>query len=162
MIAEIERMRAGHCADCCCARSWEALGISEYTGKSIPEEITHLQELVIKNRDIATDLQYQLDDEVKENEQLRKIIDSPLEEESWNADYDLLHQLDASGIVCVARKWHAAYRKAQNSNLLRKQEIERLRAGANSLRERVWKADARIKELEADLEQAERVIEARP
>ena len=71
MGAEIERLRAGHCADCCCARSWKALGISEYTGKSIPEEITHLQELVIKNRDIATDLKYQLDDEVKENERLR-------------------------------------------------------------------------------------------
>jgi len=28
-----------HCKDCCCAKSWEALGIKEYTGKSIPEEI---------------------------------------------------------------------------------------------------------------------------
>ena len=34
-------------------------------------EITHLEKWVIKNRDIATDLQYQLDDEVKENNQLR-------------------------------------------------------------------------------------------
>ncbi len=68
------------------------------------------------------------DEQAKEIERLRKIIDSPPEEESWKADYDLLHQLDASGAVCVARKWHAAYRKAQNSNLLRKQEIERLRA----------------------------------
>ena len=32
-----------HCTDCCCARSWEALGISEYTGKSIPEHITELR-----------------------------------------------------------------------------------------------------------------------
>lgn len=34
-------------------------------------EIAHLEKWVIKNRDIATDLQYQLDDEVKENERLR-------------------------------------------------------------------------------------------
>jgi hypothetical protein len=188
-LAEIERLRAGHCADCCCARSWEALGISEYTGKSIPEEITHLREWMIKNRDAATELQYQLDDEVKENERLRKIIDSPPEEESWKADYDLLHQLDASGTVCVARKWHAAYRKAQNSNLLRKQENERLlealdesekvvahktksaahwydehlqaRVDLVQTKRVIYQRDAKIKELEADLEQAERVIEAR-
>lgn len=35
-------MSDGHCKDCCCARAWKALGISEYTGKSIPEEITEL------------------------------------------------------------------------------------------------------------------------
>ncbi len=34
---------ANHCADCCCARSWAALGITEYTGKSIPEHITELK-----------------------------------------------------------------------------------------------------------------------
>lgn len=28
-----------HCVDCCCARSWKALGVSEYNGRSIPEEI---------------------------------------------------------------------------------------------------------------------------
>lgn len=33
-----------HCKDCCCARSWMALGISEYTGKSIPEHIKLLRE----------------------------------------------------------------------------------------------------------------------
>jgi hypothetical protein len=32
-----------HCKDCCCARSWAALGISEYTGKSIPEHIASLR-----------------------------------------------------------------------------------------------------------------------
>ena len=31
-----------HCKDCCCARSWEALGITEYTGLSIPEHIERL------------------------------------------------------------------------------------------------------------------------
>jgi transcriptional regulator with XRE-family HTH domain len=43
-----------HCADCCCAHSWEALGITEYTGKSIPGHITALRSRladVVKERD---------------------------------------------------------------------------------------------------------------
>ena len=32
-----------HCRNCCCARSWAALGITEYTGKSIPEHIELLR-----------------------------------------------------------------------------------------------------------------------
>lgn len=32
-----------HCKDCCCARSWAALGIASYTGRSIPEHITDLR-----------------------------------------------------------------------------------------------------------------------
>jgi hypothetical protein len=32
-----------HCTDCCCAKSWTALGITEYTGKSIPEHIIALR-----------------------------------------------------------------------------------------------------------------------
>jgi hypothetical protein len=28
-----------HCRDCCCARSWKALGITAYTGRAIPEHI---------------------------------------------------------------------------------------------------------------------------
>lgn len=75
-LAEIEQLQVrmlglegNHCIDCCCARSWKALGIETYTGKSIPEEIEKLQQRVIENRDAATDLQYQLDDAMKENEQ---------------------------------------------------------------------------------------------
>ena len=33
-----------HCVDCCCARSWSALGVPEYDGKSIPEHITRLRD----------------------------------------------------------------------------------------------------------------------
>ena len=36
-------MDENHCEDCCCAKSWKALGITEYTGKSIPEHITELR-----------------------------------------------------------------------------------------------------------------------
>jgi uncharacterized coiled-coil DUF342 family protein len=35
--------RIVHCKDCCCARSWRALGVTEYTGKSIPEHIDELK-----------------------------------------------------------------------------------------------------------------------
>lgn len=74
LLTEIERLRAGHCVDCCCARSWEALGISEYTGKSIPEEITHLREWMSKNRDAATELQYQLDEATTRIKELEEAL----------------------------------------------------------------------------------------
>ena len=32
-----------HCRDCCCAQSWKALGITKYTGRSIPEHIQRLR-----------------------------------------------------------------------------------------------------------------------
>ena len=32
-----------HCRDCCCARSWKALGVSDYDGMSIPEHIARLR-----------------------------------------------------------------------------------------------------------------------
>lgn len=32
-----------HCRDCCCARSWKALRVTEYTGLSIPEHIEALR-----------------------------------------------------------------------------------------------------------------------
>jgi|SRR5580698_202812 hypothetical protein len=40
---EIERLKARHCKDCCCARSWQALGVTDYTGMSIPEHIERLR-----------------------------------------------------------------------------------------------------------------------
>ena len=43
LMAGIKKLREGHCDDCCCARSWEALGITEFTGRSIPEEIEQLR-----------------------------------------------------------------------------------------------------------------------
>jgi hypothetical protein len=39
-----ERRTSDHCVDCCCARAWKALGIAEYTGKSIPEHISELRQ----------------------------------------------------------------------------------------------------------------------
>lgn len=34
-----DKSNDGHCKDCCCAQAWEALGVTEYTGESIPEYI---------------------------------------------------------------------------------------------------------------------------
>lgn len=39
--------------------------------QALPKEIAHLEKWVIRNRDIATELQYQLDDAVKEIEGLQ-------------------------------------------------------------------------------------------
>lgn len=41
---ELTALKANHCRDCCCAQAWQALGVSEYDGKSIPEHITELRE----------------------------------------------------------------------------------------------------------------------
>lgn len=38
-VGELEN----HCADCCCAQSWKALGVTQYDGKSIPEHIVELE-----------------------------------------------------------------------------------------------------------------------
>jgi hypothetical protein len=42
-FAALQQEKANHCKDCCCARSWEALGVQSYTGQSIPEHITTLR-----------------------------------------------------------------------------------------------------------------------
>jgi hypothetical protein len=44
-----ELKEENHCVDCCCAKSWEALGVTTYTGKSIPE---HIEELVKENKNL--------------------------------------------------------------------------------------------------------------
>ena len=85
-----------------------------------------------------------------EIERLQAIIDKPLEERVWKIDLDTLNTSPDDAEFNMARRWHAAYRKAQNSNLLRKQEIERLRTDNAGLS----KAVIDIQE-ERDLAQAE-------
>jgi hypothetical protein len=102
-----------------------------------------------------------------EIERPQRIIDSPLEEEDWKADFEMLDRGTWSCTVDIgiAKKWHSAYRKAQNSNLLRKQEIEWLRVDAEQY-ERVIEARlevidqqaARIKELESLRQQILNII----
>lgn len=38
------KIEGDHCKDCCCERSWKALGITKYTGKSISEHIAELKD----------------------------------------------------------------------------------------------------------------------
>lgn len=35
-----------HCHDCCCARSWTALRVTQFDGKSIPEHIDDLRRVL--------------------------------------------------------------------------------------------------------------------
>jgi len=100
---------------------------------------------------------------IAEIERLQGLIDKPPEEADWVADYHLLQSALDGPIIDAARKWHAAYRKAQNSNLMRTKEIERLRSDVNhwkliagekhddmiSWMKESEKKDTRIKELEA-------------
>ncbi len=95
------------------------------------------------------------------NKQIRQdIIDKPTEEADWVADYHLLQSALDGPIIDAARKWHAAYRKAQNSNLMRAKEVERLRSENKIISDRAAHHDrqdakeiellaARIAELEA-------------
>ena len=47
LTEENQRLKTGHCSDCCCARSWKALGVDKYDGKSIPE---HIEQLHAENK----------------------------------------------------------------------------------------------------------------
>jgi len=97
--------------------------------------------------------------------ELQDLIDKPPEEADWVADYHLLQSALDGPIIDAARKWHAAYRKAQNSNLMRAKEVGRLRSENLELRVAVLGPDgiranqeviigeqaARIKELESEI-----------
>ena len=79
---------------------------------------------------------FDLEDEQNARTILRAMIDSsgkvgtPPEEAEWKSDLEVLDRGTRSGLIDIeiAKMWHVAYRKAQNSNLLRKQENERLQA----------------------------------
>ena len=79
---------------------------------------------------------FDLEDEQKARTILGAMIDSsgtvdtPPEEAGWTLDLEVLDRGTRSGLIDIeiAKKWHSAYRKAQNSNLLRKQENELLLA----------------------------------
>lgn len=62
--------------------------------------------------------------------ELENLIDEPPEEESWQMDMEAMECARENHAGCVngylLKKWLLAFRKAQNSNLLRKQENERL------------------------------------
>ena len=103
---------------------------------------------------------------IAEVERLQDLIDKPPEEADWVADYHLLQSALDGPIIDAARKWHAAYRKAQNSNLMRAKEVERLRSENKIISDRAAHHDrqdaqeiellaARIAELRAYIKRLE-------
>ena len=67
---------------------------------------------------------------IAEVERLQNLIDKPPEEADWKADMDFVESEMGSrpypAIVATTYKWLKAYRKAQNSNLIRRQQNKRL------------------------------------
>lgn len=61
----------------------------------------------------------------------------------WTKDYHLLYSALDGPIVEAARKWHQAYRKAQNSNLVRKKQNEQQAAYVTRLEAAFLEADER-------------------
>jgi len=89
------------------------------------ERLRSLNESLMENgNDLRTRCQ-KAEARIKE---LQDLIDKPPEEADWVADYHLLQSALDGPIIDAARKWHAAYRKAQNSNLMRAKEVKRLRS----------------------------------
>lgn len=83
-------------------------------------EIERLQAETVKGNALVDDLRSRAQNA---EGQLRAIIyDDELPE--WTKDYHLLNSALEGEIVEAARKWHQAYRRAQNSNLVRKRQNE--------------------------------------
>lgn len=83
-------------------------------------------------RDLFGELIAEVEAKNKQIKELQDIIDKPPEDADWVADYHLLQSALDGPIIDAARKWHAAYRKAQNSNLMRAKEVKRLRSTPKS------------------------------
>jgi hypothetical protein len=64
---------------------------------------------------------------VAECERLQDLIDKPPEEAQWIEDFKLFDGIEATGMDEIALRWLMAFRKAQNSNLVRAQQNEWLR-----------------------------------
>ena len=67
-----------HCRDCCCARSWKALGISKNTGKSIVEHIELLKREIIALRLENESLDHQLQDTQADYGELKAQIEATI------------------------------------------------------------------------------------
>jgi len=105
LIAEVERLRNLPRAD-----------VAAYDRR--------IQEMAAKIKELEAEVEAKN----KQIKELQDLIDKPPEDADWVADYHLLQSALDGPIIDAARKWHAAYRKAQNSNLMRAKEVERLRS----------------------------------
>jgi hypothetical protein len=64
----LDKRNDGHCQDCCCAQAWAALGVTEYTGESIPDYIKKTvaerdaaRAALERERDIASERLHMID-----------------------------------------------------------------------------------------------------
>lgn len=138
----------------------------QYMLDSAQQEIERLRSMNESLMENGNDLRTRCQKAEARIKELQDLMDKPPEDDDWVADYHLLQSALDGPIIDAARKWHAAYRKAQNSNLMRTKEVERLRSDVNhwkliagekhddmiSWMNECKKKDARIKELEAERE----------
>ncbi len=137
--------------------------------KSSDESVNHVFWGYRAAEELLPELIAEVEAKNKQIKELQDLIDKPPEEADWVADYHLLQSALDGPIIDAARKWHAAYRKAQNSNLMRAKEVERLRsavetweqansdliAGLKAGATEVIAKDARIADQEAYIERLE-------
>lgn len=147
LIAEVERLRS------------ENKIISDRAAHHEKQDAAEIELLAARIKELEAEVEAKN----KQIKELQDIIDKPPEDADWVADYHLLQSALDGPIIDAARKWHAAYRKAQNSNLMRAKEVERLRSENRELKKTdVWANDvikeheslnARINRLEAEAQE---------
>lgn len=116
LLAEVERLKTGHCEDCCCAQSWKALSVHEFDGKSIPEHISDLKQraeaaeakLAIANDELRLgsdeieDAQEQRDEARRERDRLAWML-----ERIRDSEYDRMS--DADALADLAARYDARH-----------------------------------------------------
>ena len=113
------------------SKGWDFSAVDELVRVVVLELIAEVERLRSLNESLmenGNDLRTRCQKAEARIKELQDLIDKPPEEADWVADYHLLQSALDGPIIDAARKWHAAYRKAQNSNLMRAKEVERLRS----------------------------------
>jgi hypothetical protein len=84
-IAELrDKLNSEHCKDCCCARSWEALGNPPYSGVSIPQHIEQLKAQLQRAREASMS---EIDGLISNFEEARIFRGRPTGEETWQQGF---------------------------------------------------------------------------
>jgi hypothetical protein len=110
---------AHHCKDCCCARSWAALGITEYTGKSLPEHIEELRASLDRLNDDCLRAEQERDQLRAEVERLKAVMEAAeirWENQMCNLKAQLRDKLAEAGFI---RGLERAAEIARNGNITR-------------------------------------------
>ena len=89
-----------HCIDCCCARSWTALRVTKYDGKSISE---HIDALVASNAELVAALEILADIPLESFDKHNK-PDYPLM--GWNGHVLKVHHVLAARAAIAKANAH--------------------------------------------------------